>query len=125
MTVPGWLAVAAGGVFGALARHGLGTWVQTASGARFPLGTLLINLSGSAALGLLFGLGERVSTPVRLGLGVGFLGAFTTFSTFSVDNIRMMQAGEGRLVLLNLAASVGGGLLAAWAGVWVAGAWRG
>jgi CrcB protein len=89
-----WIGL--GGFAGALARY----WLASAIGARvptpLPLGTLVTNLTGSFLLGLLVGLLEsRVVSPVfRLALATGFLGAYTTFSTFTFGTIRLLEEGQ-------------------------------
>ncbi|WP_293911957.1 CrcB family protein [Deinococcus sp.] len=126
MTFQAALLVALGGAAGALSRYGLSLWT-TALGARhswaaslttLPIATLLINVSGSFALGLLVGLVGRGLWPaeLRLALGVGFLGAFTTFSAFSVDLDTLMVRGEWGRAALVLFGNVGLGIVAAAAG---------
>jgi CrcB protein len=115
-----WISL--GGVLGANARYWLGGWVQQRWGAAFPSGTLVINLSGSFLLGLLMALvTERYVTPftpaLRLALGIGFLGAYTTFSTFTYETLMQLETATWSGAILNLAASVIGGLLAAWLGL--------
>jgi CrcB protein len=97
------------GALGALARYGVATVV----GVRpFPWATLGINLFGSLALGALVELAAvgKASDDVRIVVGVGFLGAFTTFSTFSVDSIMLLRDGRSGTALAYVAASVAGGL---------------
>jgi CrcB protein len=104
------LLVAAGGVVGVLARYGLGTTVSTNA---LPWMTVAINLVGSFALGFLLPLGDQLSEPVRNGLGIGLLGGFTTFSTFSVEVFYDAHGGDSGFALLYLAASIVGGVAAA------------
>lgn len=80
------LCVAAGGALGALCRHGVSLWCADRFGKAFPCGTLLVNVSGSLLMGLLAGCWQRWGTPSAFALfaGAGFLGALTTFSTFSM-----------------------------------------
>lgn len=111
--------VALGGMLGALCRYALSLLLGpllTRTG--FPWATLLINVSGSFALGLLAALAARnaVSPEWRAAVGVGFLGAYTTFSTFSVDLDALLGQGQGLKAGLYLAGNVGLGLLAAVAG---------
>ena len=113
------LAVALGGAVGARARYGVSNAVAAVFGARFPLGTLVVNVAGSFVMGWLFALfAERVHVPpeMRLLLMTGLLGAFTTFSTFSVETLVLLQAGRwlagAANVLLSVALCVG----AAWLG---------
>ena len=96
--------VAAFGAAGALARYGIASAVGERS---FPIGTLAINVAGSFLLGLLIGSGA--SSTVRIALGVGFLGAFTTFSTFAVEADGL----ERSSAVLYVALSVGLGIAAA------------
>ena len=113
------LAVAVGGAVGALARHGVSTAVAAAFGPRFPLGTLVVNVAGSFAMGWLFALfAERVHVPpeMRLLLMTGLLGAFTTFSTFSVETLALLQAGRWVAGAANVVLSVAFCLGAAWLG---------
>ena len=114
--------MALGGAAGALTRYGMGLWI-TALNARFawaafPLATLIINVSGSLLLGALLTLVGRGLWPpeLRLALGVGFLGAYTTFSTFSVDLDSLLLRGEWGRALLYLLGNVGLGMAAALAG---------
>lgn len=107
------LAVAGAGALGACARYGVGLWLPD---GRIPWATLAVNLAGSFLLGLLVALsleGELLPRAWRVPLSTGFLGAFTTFSTFSVETVRLLQAGDWRGALLNLLAQLGLGLLAA------------
>jgi CrcB protein len=113
------LAVALAGALGALARWGIGEWF----GHRFPTfpwGTMVINVSGSFILGVMFAvLVERNvgSTTLRLALMTGLLGAYTTFSTFSLETFRLFEDGATGSALANIGFSVVLGLLAVWLGV--------
>ena len=113
-----WIGVA--GFFGAIARYQLDSLVTRLHRGPFPLGTLVVNLSGCFLLGLLFTLSSgRLDghSSLRPALTVGFLGAYTTFSTFSLQAVRLTEEGEVGLALGYVAASVAVGLLAAWAGM--------
>ena len=117
------LAVAAAGALGALARYGLSGAAQRWFPVGFPGGTLVVNLLGCFLLGLLATLGlERLtlSPTTRLAVLVGFLGSFTTFSTFGYETLALLREGDPARAGLNVALSVGLGLLACWAGVMVA-----
>ena len=111
--------VALGGMLGALCRHAL-TALLSPLLARtgVPWTTLLINVSGSFALGVVAALAARqlLSPEWRAALGAGFLGAYTTFSTFSVDLDGLLSRGEGAKAGFYLLGNVGLGLLAAVAG---------
>ena len=116
-----WLAVGAGGALGAMARHGLNHLVhQRALGAAFPYGIFIINVAGSFAIGVVAGLvaGHRVemSYAARTFVIVGFLGGFTTFSSFSLDTLALARDGHAGLALLNAAGQVVLSLAAVWAG---------
>ena len=111
-----WIGV--GGFAGAIARYWLSGLIAAHAGVVFPFGTFAINLSGSFALGLLLGLFEQQAIPpvTRLALGTGFLGAYTTFSTFTYETIRLVEEGSILLATLNVVASVVLGLGAVLAG---------
>lgn len=111
--------IALGGALGALSRYALGYAVQWYWGGPWPLGTLLINLLGSALIGVAFVLIERSHwhTEWRLVLMVGFLGAFTTFSTFALESVQLLQAGHTLQALAYMLASAVGCVLAAAAGL--------
>lgn len=103
------IAIAVGGAFGAVARFSLGQWVGDTLGTEFPWGILLINISGSLAIGVLFVLlveQEHLSTIYRSALMVGFLGAFTTFSTFSLQTLALIETGRFLEALSYVLASV-------------------
>lgn len=115
-----YLIIGLGAFFGANARYLLNTWVASRLGAEFPYGTLLINLSGSFALGLLLAFLEQrgVADPMfRLLLGTGFLGAYTTFSTFSYETIALLQDSEYWQAGLNAIGSVALSLLGTTLGI--------
>jgi CrcB protein len=107
------LYVAVGGVLGVLARFGIGR--LTVHHESLLWSTVAINIVGSFLLGLLVA-SNWFDRDVREGLGVGFLGGFTTFSTFSVQAILEVDAGEPARAIAYVAASVAGGLIAATAG---------
>jgi CrcB protein len=91
-----WIFVTVGGAAGALARYWLSGWVTEAFVSFFPLGTLVVNVVGSLLLG--FGMQAMEAFPVsaelRTMLTIGFLGAFTTFSTFSYETVTLLRDGD-------------------------------
>ena len=109
------LLVALAGAIGAPARYLVDVAVQRRIAQPFPWGTFVINASGSFLLGLLSGL--ALPTQAALLIGTGFCGAYTTFSTFSFESVRLMEEGAGLGALANLAGSVAAGLAAAAAGL--------
>lgn len=113
-------AVSAGGIAGTLLRFAAGNWVNAHWPRHFYLGTLAVNLIGCLLIGLLYGLFlHRPLVPVELraGLIVGFLGGLTTFSSFSMDTVRLLESGHAPLAFGYASLSVVGGLLATWAGL--------
>jgi len=113
------LIVGLGGFVGAVARYLLGGWVQQRWGAGFPYGTLVINVSGSFVLGLFATLALRLawSEQWRLLIAVGFVGAYTTFSTFEYETLRLIADGNRYQAALYLLGSVIAGFFAAYLGV--------
>lgn len=117
-----YLLVAIGGMLGAIARYWLGGVLSQRWPLALPVETLVINVSGSFLLGFLTSAGIEygvISQPWRLAFGVGFLGAYTTFSTWQVESLRLLQQGSTRFAVLNLSVSVALELLAAWTGYWL------
>ena len=115
-----YVAVAVGGAFGALARYALDTWVSERTGGLFPWGTLIINVSGAFLLGLLATLAvdrSVLSPEIRPIAMIGFLGAYTTFSTWMLDCWRLAQTGAWPLAAANLLGSVALGLAAVGLGI--------
>ena len=112
-----------GGGTGAACRYGVGRLVGARYGGEFPLGTFLINVTGCFALGLLASLLARshqdVALPTAL-LATGFLGGYTTFSTFALEGVMLFSDESERHALFSLVATVAAGLCAAAAGAGVA-----
>ncbi|HCI46581.1 MAG TPA: fluoride efflux transporter CrcB [Rhodospirillaceae bacterium] len=104
--------VAAGGALGAAGRFAVGSLMGHWLGPDYPWGTLTVNILGSIAMGLLIGLFAHFGTTqsIRLFLAVGFLGAFTTFSTFSLDVITLIERGETTFSALYIAGSMVGAI---------------
>lgn len=125
-TRPGILtAVALGGVLGACARYELGLALTSRPGA-FPLGTFVINVSGSLVLGALLALiieRWRPSEYIRPFAATGFLGAYTTWSTFMVDTDNLLKAGHVATAAAYVAASLAAGLAAVYVGMMVVRTW--
>lgn len=114
------ILVGLGGFAGAVARYVLDGRISAATGGGFPWGTLAINLSGSFAIGLLFALiTERAAFPAewRAPLMIGFLGSYTTFSTFALESYRMMEDGAWLTAGGNLLGSLALGMAAVVGGV--------
>jgi CrcB protein len=114
------LWVGLGGFLGANARYLLGGWVASRFGAAFPYGTYVINVTGSFILGFFLAFAQDrawVAPSVRLMFAVGFVGAYTTFSTFEYESIRLFQDGELLLGATYMLGSVMTGGVAAIAGI--------
>lgn len=107
-----------GGVTGAIARYLVGNYIGSRYGVRFPYGTFVINLSGSFLVGLTMTLFSRtaVNPNWRYLIPIGFIGAYTTFSTFEYETLQALQAGQVVVAALNVGLSVVLGFLAVWAG---------
>ncbi len=113
-----YMMVGIGGFLGAIARYLLGNYIGSRYGVRFPYGTFVINMSGSFFVGLaLVLLARTTASPYwRYLIPIGFIGAFTTFSTFEYETLRAVQDGQAITGLLNVVLSVIVGFIAVWAG---------
>ena len=102
-----------GGAIGTLARYLTSVFSHKWLGMGFPYGTFFVNILGSFAIGILWGLWERkgVSPEMKAFLFVGILGGFTTFSSFSLETMNLMKSGEYKIALLNVLANNIGGIL--------------
>ena len=112
-----WVAI--GGAVGSMMRYGTTVVVQRLTRMEFPLATVAVNIIGSFIIGWLAYLvfeREFLSVQARLVVMVGILGGFTTFSTFSLETLRLIQQGGWSAAALNIGLSLAGGLFAAWAG---------
>lgn len=118
-----FLLVGIGGAIGAMARYGTGILVGQLWRDPFPLATLLINIVGSLAMGLLVGWFARVLPPsqeeIRLFVAVGVLGGFTTFSSFSLDAIALIERGDLWQATLYILLSVAASIVGLWLGLLV------
>ena len=119
MTAVAWILFLVTAAAGACARLLVDSWVQHRTTGDFPWGTFLVNVSGCLVLGGLTGLGlyHGLGVTTRTVVGTGGLGAYTTFSTFTFDTVRLAETGALRSALLNVAASMVVGLVAAAAGL--------
>lgn len=122
-----YVLVGVGGFIGANARFVLARWIGLLIDTRFPLGTFVVNISGCFALGVVGTLVLQRLVPnsdeLRLAVGVGFLGAFTTFSTLGFETHALFEDGSWLTALSNIFLSMFLGLLAVRAGIVVARAW--
>jgi CrcB protein len=114
------VAVALGGMLGTLLRFATANWVNANWPQHFFGATLAVNILGCLLIGYLYGLfllRPELPLELRAGLIVGFLGGLTTFSSFSLDTVRLLESGQLPLALGYAAVSVLGSLLATWAGL--------
>lgn len=121
--LPPLVLVMAGGAVGSGCRYLVGRWALVTLGPGLPFGTWTVNIVGGFAMGLLVGVLARSSTggePLRLLLGVGVLGGFTTFSAFSLDAFTMIVRGDVLLATAYAVSSVAGSIVALYAGVMLA-----
>jgi len=115
-----YLLIGIGGGLGSLLRFWLGNYIGGRMGTRFPYGTLVVNLSGSFLAGLAFALltaKTHWSPNWRYLLPIGFIGGYTTFSSFEYETLRTIQDGQIGMGLLYVAASVLFGFVAVWGGI--------
>lgn len=114
-----WIGLA--GAAGAVVRFWLGSYVTLRVDSPFPWGTFVINMSGSFVLGFLtgLGLGRGVSHTWLVPASAGFLGAYTTFSTWCLETVRLLEGGSRLFALLNVLASATTGLVAAALGLFL------
>jgi CrcB protein len=122
MVLPGLILivlVGLAGALGALSRYLLGRFIAERVSMQFPLGTMIINVSGAFVIGLLFALAGHkiISTAAQLVLATGFLGGFTTFSTMSWEGVLLVRGGNTSMGFLYLGGSLLLGLMAATAGM--------
>ena len=119
----GYLMIALGGAAGAIARYEVTNLIQHRTHVGFPYGTFVVNITGCLIIGLAIGLLDEgiITNPNwRLLLVTGFVGAYTTFSTFEAETFNLIKAGTVAIALANVVGSVVVGFLALWGGVIVA-----
>ena len=114
--------IALGGAFGALSRYGVSGLALKYLNPAFPFGTLIVNLVGSFLIGFFYQLFDQqaVSESTKGFIFAGFLGAFTTFSTFSLDTVRLFQQGDTTAGLTNILINNVGGILLVLLGIFLA-----
>jgi CrcB protein len=115
-----YVMVGVGGGLGSILRFWLGSYIGSRMGARFPYGTLIINVTGSFLVGLVLALlaaKPNLSPSWRYLIPIGFVGGYTTFSSFEYETLRTLQDGQIGLGLLYVGLSVCVGFLAVWGGV--------
>ncbi len=115
-----WVAIA--GAMGAVSRFAVSSWTRMLWGETFPYGTLAVNVVGCLLLGLVMTsslLDDLLPLHLRMALTIGFLGAFTTFSTFGYETMRYVESGDWTTAGLNVSANVILGLVATFGGIWL------
>ena len=118
-----WLAVALGGAAGSVLRYGAGRLAINYFGPTTVMATFAVNVSGSFALGLFYALAaERTTLPVEIRalIGIGLIGGYTTFSTFSFETIRLLESGEPTRAAASVLGNLVLGLASAYLGMLVA-----
>ncbi len=118
-----YLLIAAGGALGSIARYWVGSAISTRMGIRFPYGTLIVNITACVIIGFsLTYLGRRagLSPAWRYLIPIGFVGAYSTFSTYEWETLSTLRSGAFLLAVLYAAGSFVLGLVAVWGGSWLA-----
>ena len=112
-----WICLA--GAVGSGARYLVGLWTVERLGAGFPYGTLIVNIAGCFSIGALMHVALSQGWPVtlRAALTVGFLGGFTTYSSFNYETTRLLESGAVRAASMNVLLTLFGGLAAGWLGL--------
>jgi fluoride exporter len=123
-----WIYIAVGGAVGSVLRYAVQGWFRETFGTRFPWGTFVVNISGCLLIGILAGwfAGPRlVREEYRIGLMIGVLGGYTTFSSFGLETFNLANDGEFKFALLNMVLSCAVGFVAVWLGYRMAERWFG
>lgn len=108
------LLIATGGFLGAICRYLISIYAKKQISTKFPVGTLIVNLAGSFLLGLLLSVdGNEV---IKYFFGIGFMGAFTTFSTFKLETVQLIESSEKKLAFVNVLLTYTGGITLAFLG---------
>jgi CrcB protein len=123
-----WFLIAVGGACGSLLRYAFQGWVQRLAGSSFPVGTLAVNVTACFVIGLLSGFfagPQLIREEYRIGLTVGVLGGYSTFSTFGLESFNLANDSEYGLAMLNMLVSCAAGFAAVWVGYRMAERWFG
>jgi CrcB protein len=118
-TAQTWIGVAVAGALGVLARFALGGWLARATGGVFPWETMIVNMSGCLVIGALAAAvdkGALFSPSLRMALMVGFLGGYTTFSSFALEALKLAQDAQWRGAMIYVLVTNVSGLMAVWLG---------
>lgn len=117
------LFIGLGGAIGAISRYLLSGWFQSKYDSLFPLGTFMVNMIGTFLLGFLFVLFTEkylLNSTLRSVITIGILGAFTTYSTFSIETINLIEISMWKSAILNVVLSIFVGLIFGWLGIMLA-----
>jgi len=123
-----YLLISIGGAFGSVMRYVIQGWVQRLGNGTFPVGTLAVNVIGCFAIGILsaiFAGPTLIREEYRIGLTIGILGGFTTFSTLGLETFNLTNGGQFRMALANMGLSCGLGFAAVWVGYRMTERWFG
>ncbi|MEC4806744.1 MAG: fluoride efflux transporter CrcB [Jaaginema sp. PMC 1079.18] len=123
LSVRGVVAISLGAVGGALSRYYLGLWLNRWLGVGFPYGTLIVNLSGCVGMGCFWALVtdkiSAIAPEIQMLVAVGFLGSYTTFSTYELDTVNLFRSDQILKAACYWLISSIGGFGALWLGIWL------